>query len=139
MNIDGTSLLNCVPCVPACQRGLRVNVLACQRGLRVNVPAYQHGNKIANVSTWHVNVPNGVPTFQFGLPTYAKLCQFFKHFSYEMLGGISTLYYFIKKATLYLISQFYISHFIILCFYTSCHNKEKCVEFFFFLFYFFAF
>ena len=67
------SLLNCVPCVPACpraacQRGLRANVSACQR--TENVPtshfyvlACQSAIRRANVSTWRANVPNGVPTF----------------------------------------------------------------------------
>ena len=30
------SLLNSVPCVPACERGLRADILAYQRGLRAN-------------------------------------------------------------------------------------------------------
>ena len=36
--LNEESLLNRMPSVPTCQRGLRVNVLACQRGLRACVP-----------------------------------------------------------------------------------------------------
>ena len=64
------SLLNRVPCVPACQRGLSANVLAgqrglhanvlkCQRSLRANVPACQNR---ANFSFLRANVPINVPT-----------------------------------------------------------------------------
>ena len=110
-----TSLLNRVPCVPACQLGLPANVLACQRGLLVNVPAYQQvkgvgtshvyvrtGHKCANVPIAYqcfirrANVSNGVPTCQ-------NACQLSKHSSYEMLREISPLYYYIKNSTLYLI------------------------------------
>ena len=49
------SLLNFVPCVRACQRGLRANVLACHHGLRVDLPACQHAKS--------------VPTSHFYLPT----------------------------------------------------------------------
>ena len=48
------SLLNRVPSVPTCQRGLRANVLACQRGLRANVPACQCAK---NVPTSHFYMP----------------------------------------------------------------------------------
>ena len=40
------SLLNRVPCVPACERGLRANVLVCQLGLRANVPACQRAESV---------------------------------------------------------------------------------------------
>ena len=80
------SLLNRVPCVHACQRGLRANVLA-----------WQHAK-----SDWRANVPNGVPIFQLGLPNWQKVCQFFEHSCYKMLSEISILYC-IKNYTFYLI------------------------------------
>ena len=93
------SLLNHIPSVPTCQRGLRANVFACQLGLhgtclRAKVPKAcqlvillcQRANKCANVLY-------GVPMFQIGMPTCQKACQFFKHSSYEMLLEISILYY----------------------------------------------
>ena len=92
-------MLNRVPSVLACQRGLRANLLACQRGLRVNVPAYQrakgeptshfyvptcqktyqcfnlacqHAKRCANFSTWRAIVPKSVPIFQTFLLRNAK-------------------------------------------------------------------
>ena len=58
------SLLNLVPCMPLCQRGLCANVLVCQHGLHANMPkacqllifTCQHANKRANV-------PYGMPMF----------------------------------------------------------------------------
>ena len=70
--------------MPACQGGIRTNVLACQRGLRANVPARQCAKNVptshfyvptwqltcqrakrrANFSTWRANVPRSVPIFQ---------------------------------------------------------------------------
>ena len=94
-----TSLLNREPHVPACQRGLRANVLTCQRDLRANVPACHHAKSVptfhfyvpachtacqcfnlacqrdkwrANISTWRANVPKGVPIFQVFLLRNAK-------------------------------------------------------------------
>ena len=63
---DNRSLLNCVSCVPACQRGLRANMLGCQRGLRANVLACHCG--------LHTNVlacqrAKSVPTSHFYVPT----------------------------------------------------------------------
>ena len=46
--LNGESLLNRMPSVPTCQRGLHANVLACQRGLRAIVPACQ---RVKNVPT----------------------------------------------------------------------------------------
>ena len=72
------SLLNCVPCVPACQRCLRANELAWQRGLRAKVPkagqllifTCKHANKRANVSC-------SSSMFQLGVPTCETVCQYF--------------------------------------------------------------
>ena len=79
------SLLNHVPCVLACQRGLRANVLASQCGLPANVPGAnvrqacqlliftcQRANKLANV-------PYGVPMFQLDLPMCQTVDQFFNY------------------------------------------------------------
>ena len=154
-----TSLLNCVPYLPACQCGLRAKVLACQRGLRANVPACQHAKNVptshfyvsmcqqtsqrpmwlANFSTWHANVPNGVPIFRFGVPTCQKACQFFRHSFYEILREVSTLSLLYKK--FFIILHIIVIHIICIVhknciklnFYTSCHIKQKCVEFFFFI------
>ena len=67
-----SSLLNRVPCVPACQRGRHANVLACQRGLHANAPiacqllvfTCQRAITRANFSTWRANVLKSVPIFQ---------------------------------------------------------------------------
>ena len=53
-----TSLLNCVPCVPAHQSGLRANVLASQHDLRPNV------QKRANFLFLLVNMPYNVPIWR---------------------------------------------------------------------------
>ena len=77
------SLLNRVPSVPTCQRGLRANV---PKTCQLFIFMCQRANKRANV-------PYGAPMFQIGVPTCQKACQFFKHCSYEMLRKISILYY----------------------------------------------
>ena len=129
-------MLNCVPCLPACQRGLPANVLSCEHTNVPDVPACylifpcQRPNECASV-------PNGVPTFQISASICQRTCQFFKHFSYEMLREISILYFCIKSSTLYLISYLYHTYIahkncIILNFRTSCHLKEMCVEFLFY-------
>ena len=82
------SLLNRVPCVPACQRGLLAEVVSCQTGLRacvstcqkranfsflranmaINLPTFHtacyRAKRRANFSTCCVNVPKGVSIFQ---------------------------------------------------------------------------
>ena len=127
------SLLNCLPCVPACQRAnvvygptclrasavlvptcLRASVVYVPVCLRVNVPKAcellifrcQRANERANVPcvpVFHFEVL----IFQLGVPTCPKPCQFFKHFSYEMLREISVIYFCIKNSTLYWISYLY--------------------------------
>ena len=126
----GESLVNRVPCEPACQRGLRANVLACQRRLYGNVPkacqlliftcqrvkkTSQCAKRRASISTWRTNMLNGVPIFQFGVPTRQRACQFLKHSSYEMLREISILNYYNKK--LYIILDIILIH--IMCIYVS--------------------
>ena len=79
-------LLNRVPCVPAWKRDQRVNVLAWQCSLCANVPKTcqrlifmcQRANKRANVLY-------SLPMLQLRAPMCQRTCQFFKHFSYEML------------------------------------------------------
>ena len=77
------SLLNCIPCVPACWCGLCANLLACQHGLHTNVLAglcglranlpkacqlliftCQRTKRCVNVSTCCTNVPKSMPIFQ---------------------------------------------------------------------------
>ena len=97
-------------------------------------------------STWYINVLNGMPIFHFGVPRCQKACQNFKYSSYEMLREISMLYYYIK---FYIILDIIILHMISVCIvhkncimlhvYTSCHIKEKRVDFpFFETFWFFS-
>ena len=112
------SLLNRVPCVPACQRGLRANVLACQRGLRANVTKAcqllifkcQRAIRRANVSTWRANVPDDVPIFQFGVPACQKACQFLKHSSFETF-----LYFILLYEKLYTVLDIIFIHIMCIC------------------------
>ena len=139
--------------VLACQRGLRINVTACQRAKSLPVshfyvPTCQRAIRRPNVLTWRANVPNGGPIFQLGMLTYQEACQFFnlacqrakrranfQTFLFEMLKKIYRLYYYVKNSTFFfdIIVVNIICICIILHFYTSCHIKEKCVEFFFFI------
>ena len=95
-----------MPCLPARQRGLPANVLSCEHTNVPNVSACyliftcQRPNECASV-------PNGVPTFQISASICQRTCQFFKHFSYEMLREISILYFCIKSSKLYLVSYLY--------------------------------
>ena len=131
------SLLNRVPCVPVCQRGLRGNALGCQRGLR------------ANFSLLRANVPINVPTCYTACQCFNSACQlaiwrasFSKvlrnakwHFYTLLL--YNKLYILLDIIVLNIICLYIVNkNWIILHFYTSCHIKEKCVEFFFFLFFF---
>ena len=120
--------------MPWCQRGLHAKVPACQRAnfsfLRANVP---------------MNVPYGEPIFQLGVPTCQKVCQFFKHSSNEMLMG--NFYTLLLYKEFYIILDIMVTHIVCICivhknciilhFYTSYHIKEKWVEFFFFITFFF--
>ena len=102
------SLLNRVRCVSACERVLRASMLVCQCTWRANVPkacqllifTCQRVIRRSIVLSWRVNVRNGVLIFQLDVPT----CQFFKHFSYEVLRKISLLYYYIINFIFYVIS-----------------------------------
>ena len=65
------SLLNHVPCVPACQRGLRAEVVSCQSGVRVCVSACQ---KRANFSFLRANMAINLPTFHTACQFFNLLC-----------------------------------------------------------------
>ena len=133
VNNSQRNLLNCLSCVPACQRGLRVNVIACQRGLRTIrracVPMCHKTCQCFNLACQRV--PKRVSIFQTFLLQYAK-------------GNFYSLLLYKK---LYILLDIIVIHTIcisivqksciILHFYTSCHIKENCVEFFFY--YFFSF
>ena len=118
-------LLNRVPCVPACQSGLRANVLSHQRALRANVFAYPRGLRVnmpkrANFLFLRPNIPINVPKCHKACQCFNLRCQhdkqFFKHSSYEILREISILYYYIKTSTLYFIDIIVI-HIICICIY----------------------
>ena len=84
----------------------------------------------ANVSTWRANKPNGVPIFQTFLLRNTK-------------GNFYTL---LLHKKFYIILDIIAIHIICICivhknciilhFYTSCRIREKCVEFFFFHYFF---
>ena len=78
------SLLNCVPCVPTCQKRANISFLRANvpktcyfSNWRANVPkACQHFSftcqranvpKTCHFSSWHANVPKDVPIFQLFL------------------------------------------------------------------------
>ena len=122
----------------ACHGCLRVNVVYVSTYFRASVvyvlfgvPACQCAIRRANVLTWRANVPKRVSIFQTFLLQYAK-------------GNFYTLLLYKK---LYILLDLIVIHIIcisivhksciILHFYTSCHIKENCVEFFFY--YFFSF
>ena len=136
------SLLNRVPYVPVCQRGLRVNVLACQRGLRTNVPTGHHTKSVstshiyvptrrktcqraircANVSNWRANVPNGVPVFQPGM----SMCQNANFSNISLTKSQGKFLYLLYK-TFYITLDIIVIRIICICilhFHTSCYIKE---------------
>ena len=115
---------------------LLANVLACQRGLHANVLACQRAKSVSTSHFLPASVLSGLSIFQIGVPTCLRACQFFKHSSYEMIREISILYCYIEK--FYIIPDTIVIHknYLVLHFYTSCHIKEKCVEFFFFVIFF---
>ena len=122
----------CVVYVPTCQRGLCANMLACQRGWRANV---LKACQLFIFSCQRVIRRAIVPTCQMG-------CQFFQTFLLESAKeNFYTLLLQKKFCILLDILVIYIvciciinRNCIILCFYTSCYIKEKCVEFFLFSF-----
>ena len=132
----------------ACQRGLRANVFVCQRGLRTNVLkacqhlifTYQRANtrvnmpttcqrakRRANFSTWRANVLRDAPIFQIFLLRNAKE-------NYYTLLLYKIFYIILDIKVIHICICIVHKNCIIIHFYTSCHIKEKCVEFFFFLF-----
>ena len=129
--------------VPTCLRASVVDVLSC---LRVNVPinanfslratlpinvlmfhtacqwsnvACQRAKRRASFSNWLSSIPKNARVFQTLLLRNAK-------------GNFYILYFIIikkKSICIFIIHK----HCIILHSYTSCHNKQKCVEFLFFI------
>ena len=104
-------------CVPACQHGLRANVLTCQRGLHANVSPCQRAKSVpipyfyvttcqraikrVKVSTWRSNVPKGMPIFQTFLLRNAKgsfytLLLYKKLYVYVYVSYIKVVLYFIS-------------------------------------------
>ena len=71
------SLLNRVPCMLACQRGLRAKVLSFQHGLRAQHASMPTCRKRANFSFLHANVLIDVPTCHTLCQCFNLACQFF--------------------------------------------------------------
>ena len=122
-------------CVPAWFMCLRVCVPKFQKRanfsfLRANVLTYQTA---CQFSIWCANVPKGVQIFQTFILQSAK-------------GNFYTLLLYKK---FYIILDIIVINIICICivhknciilhFYTSCHIKEKCVEFILFIITFFSF
>ena len=113
----------CMVCMPTCLCASMVYVPTCQKQANFS---FLHAN-VTNVSTWHANVPKGMPIFRTFLWWNDK-------------GNFYTLL-LCKK--FYIVLDIIVIHIICICitykncfippFYTSCHNKEKSVGFFFFI------
>ena len=145
------SLLNCVPYVPACQRGLRAsvvyvptwqkranfsflraNVLTCHTACQCFSLACQRAKTRADFSTWRANLPKGVPIFQAFLLGNAK-------WNFYTLLLYRKFYILLDIVVIHIICICIVNkNCIILHFHTSCHIKEKWEEFFLF-YYFFLF
>ena len=105
--------------VPTCQKVCYCFNLTCQ-----------HAKWRANFSTWHAIVPEGVPFFQTVFLGNAKE-------NFYTLSLYKKLYILVDTIVIHIICICIINkNCIILYFYTSCHTKEKCVEFFFFIMFF---
>ena len=120
-------------CVPTCQKRAKFSFYlpTCQTACHCFNLACQRAKRRANFSTWRANVSKGVPIFQTFLVRNAK-------------ENFCTLLLYKKLCILLDIIVIHIiciciinKNYIILYFYTSCHTKEKCVEFFFFIIFFF--
>ena len=73
-----------------------------------------------NVSNWGANGPNNVPSFRIFL----------------LRNRRENFYTLLSYKTFYIILDIIVIHIKGICklyFYNSCHIKEKCVEFFFFI------
>ena len=115
----------CVSAGFTCQRAC---VLTCQKACQILVPinvstCHMH----ANDSTWTPNISNGVSIF------WAFLLRIDKQNFYNLL--LYEKFYMILDVIVIYIICIGIAHrnCVILHFYTSCHVKEKCLEFFFFI------
>ena len=69
------SLLNRMPSIRTCQRGLRVNVFACQHGLRETCLHAKSVPKLANLSFFCANVPINVQTCCTVCQCFRLACQ----------------------------------------------------------------
>ena len=128
--------------VLACPRGLHANVLACQRAKSVAtsyfyVPtchktcqffklANQRTKRRANFSTWCANVSKSVPVFQTFLLWHSKG-------NFYTLSFYKNIYIILDIILMHRCVCVLHKHCIILHFCTSCHLKEKYVEFLLFV------
>ena len=124
-----TCLLASVVYVPTCQK--RANFSFLRANVPINVPTCHTACQCFNLACKHAkrraNVSTGVPIFQTFLLQDAK-------------GNFYTLLLYKK---FYIILDIIVINIICICivhknsiqihFYTSCHIKEKCVLFFFFV------
>ena len=121
----------------ACQCGLRAKVPnACQLLIfmcqRITVPMHKATCQwCVGFSTWHPNVPNDVPIFHFGMPTWQKVCQFFKYSSNFYTLLLYKKFYIILDIIydMYDIWYVYALYIKVLLYFISillCHIKEKC-------------
>ena len=136
--VPGTNVVY-VPAWFTCQRATsqkRANLSFLRANVSINLSRYhtacqcfnlagQRAKWRANFSTWHANVLKGVPIFQAFLLRNAKW-NFYTLLLYRkcyILHNIICICVVNKNC-------------IILHLHTSCHIKEKCVDFFFFIIFF---
>ena len=128
--------------VPTCQN--RVNFSFLHAYVTINVPtcytacecfnsACKRANGRVSFSTWRANVPKGMPVFQTFLSRDAK-GNFYTLSLYKKLQILIDVIV-MNIICIYIVNK----NCIIVHFVTSCHIKEKCLDFFFFFNYFFLF
>ena len=121
----------CVPARFTCQRSCvpkacKLLIFTCQRVIqRPNVLTWR-----ASFSTWCINVPKGVPIFQAFLLRNAKW-NFYTLLLYRKFYILLDII-IIRIICICVVNK----NCIILHFHTSCHVKEKCVEYFLFSYFF---
>ena len=121
-------LLRNVVSVPTYLRISGVYVPSCQKACQILVPInISTCHMRANDSTWTPNISNGVSIF------WTFLLRIDKQNFYNLL--LYKKFYMILDVIVIYIICIGIAHrnCVILHFYTSCHVKEKCLEFFFFI------
>ena len=116
----------CVPAWSLCQRACVPAWLTCQRAKSVLTSHFYAPtcHFACHVLSWRANVPNGVPIFQTFLLRSAK----------------ENFYTLLLHKKFYILLDILIIHIICICiinrnciilyFYTKCHIKEKCLDFF---------